>query len=83
MSALNVEELLDSTANAAPSDLKDLRSKDRDDRYKSDRHDRDRDRDRDRSRDRDKDRRHRYRSKDRVKKERDADGDVAMESPRS
>jgi RNA-binding protein 39 len=84
MSGLNVEELLDSTANAAPPEPRRVRSKDRDDRYKSDRHDRDRHRDggyRDRSRDRD--RRHRDRSRDKVKKEKDADGDVAMGSPKS
>ncbi|MCJ1277178.1 hypothetical protein MMC21_004988 [Puttea exsequens] len=86
MSGLNVEELLDSTANAAPTESRQSRSKDRDDRYKSDRHDRDHHRDgnhRDRSRDRDRERRNRDKSRDKVKKERDADGDIAMASPRS
>ena len=79
MSGLNVEELLDSTANAAPSESKASRSKDREERYKGDRHDRDRYRDRSR----DRDRRHRDRSRDRLKKNKDADGDVAMGSPKS
>ncbi|KAG8528984.1 uncharacterized protein KY384_006673 [Bacidia gigantensis] len=88
MPGLDVEALLDSTANAAQSKSEDTRSKDRDERYKSDRHDRDRyrdgsRRDRSRDRDRDRDRRHRDRSRDRVKKEKDLDGDVPMESPRS
>ncbi|KAL2038983.1 hypothetical protein N7G274_008323 [Stereocaulon virgatum] len=79
MSGLNVEELLDSTANAAPSESKASRSKDREERYKGDRHDRDRYRDRSR----DRDRRHRDRSRDRPRKDKDADGDVAMASPKS
>ena len=86
MSGLDVEALLDSTANAAPSSSNDARSKDREGRHKSDRHDRrDRDRDRERYRDdsRNGERRKRERSKDRVRKDRDLDGDVPMKSPGS
>ena len=81
-----MEALLDSTANAVPNKVEDLRSKDREDRHRSDRHDRERHRDgsrRERSRDRDRDRRHRDRSRDRVRREKDQDGDVAMASPKS
>jgi len=77
MSGLDVEALLDSTANAAPPDTGDNRSKDYGNRHKSDR-----DRHRDGSH-RDRDRRQRDRSRDRVKRDKDVDGDVAMESPRS
>ncbi|KAL9633687.1 MAG: hypothetical protein Q9164_004553 [Protoblastenia rupestris] len=86
MSGLDVEALLDSTANAVPNKVEDPRSKDREDRHRSDRHDRERHRDgsrRERSRDRDRDRRHRDRSRDRVRREKDQDGDVAMASPKS
>ncbi|KAL8918887.1 MAG: hypothetical protein Q9172_005225 [Xanthocarpia lactea] len=86
MSGLDVEALLDSTANAAPSSSNDARSKDREGRHKTDRHDRrDRDRDRERYRDdsRNGERRKRERSKDRVRKDRDLDGDVPMKSPGS
>ncbi|MCJ1484036.1 hypothetical protein MMC06_004204 [Schaereria dolodes] len=76
MSGLDVEALLESTANAATPDTKISQSKDREDRHKSDRSDRrDRDRHRDGSRDRDRDRKRRDRSKDRSKKDKDADGD--------
>ncbi|KAI4246067.1 MAG: hypothetical protein L6R42_010022, partial [Xanthoria sp. 1 TBL-2021] len=86
MSGLDVEALLDSTANAAPPSSNDSRSKDREGRHKTDRHDRrDRDRDRERHRDdsRNGERRRRERSKDRVRKDRDLDGDVPMKSPGS
>ncbi|KAL8715597.1 MAG: hypothetical protein Q9220_000933 [cf. Caloplaca sp. 1 TL-2023] len=84
MSGLDVEALLDSTASAPPPATNESRSKDRDGRHKSDRHDR-RDRDRERYRDdsRDRDRRRRDRSKDRSRKDRDLDGDVPMKSPGS
>ncbi|KAL9122441.1 MAG: hypothetical protein Q9187_001003 [Circinaria calcarea] len=78
MSGLDVEALLDSTANAAPPESKDSRSKEHEDRHRGDR--RDRDRHRDGSRDRDRDRRRRDRSKDRSK--RDADGGEVVKSPR-
>lgn len=76
MSGLDVEALLDSTANAAPAEQNGTsKSKDNDDRHKSERGDRrDRDRNRDGSRDRDRDRKRRDRSKDRVKREGDGDG---------
>ncbi|KAL9001993.1 MAG: hypothetical protein Q9188_005057 [Gyalolechia gomerana] len=86
MSGLDVEALLDSTANAAPPKSSDSQSKDRESRHKSDRHDRrDRDRDRDRYRDdsRDRERRRRDRSRDRGGKSKDLDGDVPMKSPSS
>ncbi len=84
MSGLDVEALLDSTANAAPPAAKDSRPKDRDDRHRSDRNDRrDRDRHRDGSRDRDRDRKRRERSRDKGRKEKDADGDEDLKSPRS
>ena len=81
MSALDVEALLDQTANAQPTAPKDKGKDigDHDDRHKSDRLDRDRLRD---GNHREKDRRHRDRSRDK-RRERDVDGDVAMESPRS
>lgn len=68
MSALDdVEALLDSTAHTSVADSNGLdKSKDTDDRHKSDRNDRrDRDRTRDLSRDRDRDRKRRDRSRDR------------------
>ena len=85
MSGLDVEALLDSTANAAPPDAKDPRSADRDSKHRGDRGDRrDRDRRRDGSRDRDRDRKRRDRSRDRgVRGHKDADGDEVMRSPRS
>lgn len=86
MSGLDVEALLDSTANAATPASSEPRPKDRDSRHKSDRHDRrDRDRDRDRYRDdsRDRERKRRDRSKDRAVKHKDLDGDVPMKSPGS
>ncbi|MCJ1303459.1 hypothetical protein MMC08_006269 [Hypocenomyce scalaris] len=84
MSGLDVEALLDSTANATPPNQKDSRSKDREDRHKSDRSDRrDRDRYRDGSRDRDRDRKRRDRSRDRGKRDKDADGDEVLKSPKS
>lgn len=88
MSGLDVEALLDSTAQTAPSDPKDSRAKDRDGRLKSDRSDRrDRDRDRERhredsrERERERERRRRDRSRDRGKREKDVDGDETMKSP--
>ncbi|KAA6412328.1 MAG: RNA splicing factor [Lasallia pustulata] len=73
MSSLDVEALLDSTANATHE--KDSLSKDREDRHKSDRSDRrDRDRHRDGSRDRDRDRKRRDRSRDRGKRDKNAEG---------
>ncbi|KAI4191814.1 MAG: hypothetical protein LQ346_004596 [Caloplaca aetnensis] len=88
MSGLDVEALLDSTANAAPPASSESRSKDRESRHKSDRHDRrdrDRDRDRDRYRDdsRDRERKRRDRSRDKGRKDKDLDGDVPMKSPGS
>lgn len=75
MSALDVEALLDSTAHASTVDQNGTaKSKDSDDRHKSDRNDRrDRDRNRDGSRDRDRDRKRRDRSRD--KSYRAANGD--------
>ncbi|KAG9245683.1 hypothetical protein BJ878DRAFT_500334 [Calycina marina] len=84
MSALDVEALLDSTANGAPADLNSTsKSRDTDDRHKSERSDRrDKDRTRDGSRDRDRDRKRRDRSRDRFR--RDANGDKElMETPTS
>ncbi|KAL8833054.1 MAG: hypothetical protein Q9170_004538 [Blastenia crenularia] len=85
MSGLDVEALLDSTANAASPGFSDSYTKDREGRHKSDRHDRrDRDRDRDRYRDdsRDRERKRRERSKERAGKVKDI-GDVPMKSPGS
>ena len=86
MSGFDVEALLDSTVQVAPSKSEETRSKDGEERQRGDRHDRDRHRDgslRERSRDRDRERRHRERSRDRLRRERDPDGDIAMDSPRS
>lgn len=84
MSGLDVEALLDSTANAAPHASKESRPKDRDDRHRNDRSDRrDRDRHRDGSRDRDRDRKRRDRSRDKGRRDRDGDGDEGVRSPRS
>ncbi|KAI9874038.1 MAG: hypothetical protein M1830_010264 [Pleopsidium flavum] len=81
MSGLDVEALLDSTANAAPAAPKESRPKDR---HRSDRSDRrDRDRHRDASRDHDRDRKRRDRSRDKNRREKDVDGDEEMKSPRS
>lgn len=84
MSGLDVEALLDSTANAPPSDVKEPHSADRDSRHRGDRRDREPDRRRDGSRDRDRDRKRRDRSRDRGGRgHKDADGDEIMKSPRS
>ncbi|KAM3075482.1 Phosphatidylinositol-3-phosphatase SAC1 [Clarireedia jacksonii] len=73
MSALDVEALLDSTANATPVDQNgSAKPRDDDDRHKgerNDRRDRDRVRDDSRDRDRDRDRKRRGRSRDRDEKE--------------
>jgi len=71
MSALDVEALLDSTANATPVDQNgNSKSKDSDDRHKNERNDRrDRERNREGSRDRDRDRKRRDRSRDKVRRE--------------
>merc|ERR1712093_364276 len=76
MSALDVEALLDSTANAAPADQNgSAKSKDNDDRHKNERNDRrDRERTRDGSRDRDRDRKRRDRSRTR----RETNGDKEL-----
>ncbi|KAK0125306.1 hypothetical protein ONS95_000666 [Cadophora gregata] len=76
MSALDVEALLDSTANATPVDQNgSAKSKDNDDRHKNERNDRrDRERTRDGSRDRDRDRKRRDRSRTR----RDTNGDKEL-----
>jgi RNA-binding protein 39 len=78
MSALDVEALLDFTANGTPTEQNGTsKSKDQDDRYKSERGDRrDRDRVRDGSRDRDRDRKRRDRSRDKVRRE--ANGDKEL-----
>lgn len=84
MSGLDVEALLDSTANAAVAPdpkASSHRSPDRDDRHKSERSERrDRDRHRDGSRDRDRDRKRRERSRDRERERersrRERDGEV-------
>ncbi|OWP07210.1 hypothetical protein B2J93_1983 [Marssonina coronariae] len=76
MSALDVEALLDSTANGASSDQnRSTRTRDLDDRHKNDRNDRrDRERTREGSRDRDRDRKRRERSRTR----REANGDKEL-----
>jgi RNA-binding protein 39 len=78
MSALDVEALLDSTANATPVEQNGAaKSNDTDDRYKTERNDRrDRDRNREGSRDRDRDRKRRDRSRDRGRRE--ANGDKEL-----
>lgn len=81
MSGLDVEALLDSTANASAAESRDTpRSTDNDDRLKNERSER---RDRDRAKDgsRERDRKRRDRSRDRVR--RDLDDDVEMKSPKS
>ncbi|KAI1956216.1 Phosphatidylinositol-3-phosphatase SAC1 [Ophidiomyces ophidiicola] len=86
MSGLDVEALLESTAQSSSKQQSDdapRHSNDTDSKKpRSDRCDRDRDRNRDGSRDRDKDRRRRERSRDR-RAEKDADGDEEMRSPKS
>ncbi|KAH6680705.1 hypothetical protein B0J14DRAFT_271347 [Halenospora varia] len=74
----DVEALLDSTANAVPvTQNGSAKSKDADDRHKSERNDRrDRDRGRDGSRDRDRDRKRRDRSRDKAR--RDTNGDKEL-----
>jgi RNA-binding protein 39 len=71
MSSLDVEALLDSTANATPTEQNgSSKSKDIDDRHRNERNDRrDRERNRDGSRDRDRDRKRRDRSRDKVRRE--------------
>lgn len=78
MSSLDIEALLDSTANAAPVDQNGTsKAKDADDRHKSESSDRrDKDRARDGSRDRDRDRKRRERSRDRSRRE--ANGDKEL-----
>jgi RNA-binding protein 39 len=85
MSGLDVEALLDSTANAAPiAQNGTSRSKDGDDRHKSERGDRrDRNRDRDGSRDRDRDRKRRDRSREQLRIDKDVNGDEGIRTPRS
>ena len=87
MSGLDVEALLDSAANAAPSERKSSHGEDRSDRHKSDRrdrhgHERRRDDSRERERSRDRHRR-RERSRERRRSGKDADGDIPMKSPGS
>jgi RNA-binding protein 39 len=81
MSGLDVEALLDSTANATPAAQNGVsKSKDGDDRHKTDRSERrDRDRIRDSSRDRDRDRKRRDRSTGRPRR----DIDEEIKTPRS
>jgi len=87
-SAIDVEALLDSTANAvaeAKEAAHDRRSADRDDRHKNERSERrERDRARDSSRDRDRDRKRRDRSRDKRRdKELDGDEDArSLSSPK-
>lgn len=78
MSTLDVEALLDSTANASPPDQNGAtKPKDGEDRHKSERNDRrDRERNRDGSRDRDRDRKRRDRSRDRVRRETNGDKEL-------
>ncbi|KAI9753443.1 MAG: hypothetical protein M4579_005163 [Chaenotheca gracillima] len=86
MSGLDVEALLDSTANAAaaPDAEKSSRSAEAEDRHKHERSERrDRDRHRDDSRDRDRDRKRRDRSREKPRRERDVDAADEARSPRS
>lgn len=77
MSALDVEALLDSTANGTPVENGSAKSKDVDDRHRNDRNDRrDRDRNRESSRDRDRDRKRRDRSRDRSRREVNGDKEL-------
>lgn len=84
MSGIDVEALLDSTADPGPDTSKSPETSDLKDNEVEKKKDRDRRRDRDGSRDRDRDRgrRRRDRSRDR-RRERDADGDEEMKSPKS
>ncbi|EON62304.1 hypothetical protein W97_01525 [Coniosporium apollinis CBS 100218] len=84
MSGLDVEALLDSTANDSTDAKESTRAADRDDRHKSERserRERDRIRDRDRDGSRDRDRKRRDWSRDRTRRDKDADGDEVMKSP--
>ncbi|KAI9863307.1 MAG: hypothetical protein M1813_003749 [Trichoglossum hirsutum] len=85
MSGLDVEALLESTANAGPSEsVLPNRLNDGDDRHKNERNDRrERDRHRDGSRDRDRHRKRRDRSREKDRKEKDVDGDEEIRSPKS
>ncbi|KAG0648948.1 RNA-binding rsd1 [Hyphodiscus hymeniophilus] len=75
MSALDVEALLDSTANATPVEANgSAKPKGADDRHRSERNDR-RERTREGSRDRDRDRKRRDRSRDKIKRETNGDKD--------
>jgi RNA-binding protein 39 len=78
MSSLDVEALLDSTANAAPADQNGtVKSKDADDRHKSERNDRrDRERTREGSRDRDRDRKRRDHSREKSRRETNGDKEL-------
>lgn len=85
MSGLDVEALLESTANgAAVSHNGTVKSRDGDDRHKVERDDRrDRNRTRDGSRDRDRDRKRRDRSRDKIRKEKDTVTEDDIRTPRS
>ncbi|KAI9763652.1 MAG: hypothetical protein M1840_000366 [Geoglossum simile] len=84
MSGLDVEALLESTANAGPSGpVLPNRPSDGDDRHRFERNDRrERDRHRDSSRDRDRHRKRRDRSREKDRKEKD-DGEEDVRSPKS
>ncbi|EFE43163.1 hypothetical protein TRV_02070 [Trichophyton verrucosum HKI 0517] len=84
MSGIDVEALLDSTADPGQDTSKSPETSDLKDNEVDKKKDRDgrRDRDGSRDRDRDRDRRRRDRSRDR-RRERDADGDEEMKSPKS
>lgn len=83
MSGLDVEALLDSTANAISSrPEKSARPSDGDDRHKHERNEkRERDRHRDASRDRDRERKRRDRSRDRGRRDRGIEPDDDLKSP--
>ncbi|KAI9673754.1 MAG: hypothetical protein M1829_003991 [Trizodia sp. TS-e1964] len=85
MSGLDVEALLDSTADAVASQsAKPSRSHDGEDRHRSERTDRrDRDRYREGSRDRERDRKRRDRSREKSRREKDPGGDDDTKSIRS
>lgn len=80
MSALDVEALLDSTANGTPVDQNgSTKTKDGDDRHKLERNDRrERERTRDGSRDRDRDRKRRDRSRDKTRREANGDKELIV-----
>ncbi|KAM5436269.1 Phosphatidylinositol-3-phosphatase SAC1 [Microsporum ferrugineum] len=84
MSGIDVEALLDSTADPGPNATKPSGTSDQKDHDIEKKTDRDgrRERDGSRDRDRDRDRRRRDRSRDR-RRERDVDGDEEMKSPKS